>query len=92
MEFLGLKISWAFLLYVTLFWKTDHVVTFSISRNMDFKYRIVENIGEFGESTDNLPKFYPSKFYNDVTLNIDARDRSRRTENGWYFELFQVQT
>ena len=24
--------------YVTLFWKTDHVVTFSISRNTDFKY------------------------------------------------------
>ena len=26
------------LIYVTLFWKTDHVVTFSISRNTDFKY------------------------------------------------------
>ena len=24
--------------FVTLFWKTDHVVTFSISRNTDFKY------------------------------------------------------
>ena len=23
---------------VTLLWKTDHVVTFSISRNTDFKY------------------------------------------------------
>ena len=26
--------------YVTLFWKTDHVVTFSILRNTDFKYSI----------------------------------------------------
>ena len=25
-------------IYVSLFWKTDHVVTFSISRNTDFKY------------------------------------------------------
>ena len=25
-------------IYVTLFWKTDHAVTFSISRNTDFKY------------------------------------------------------
>ena len=24
--------------FVTLFWKTDHVVTFSISRNTHFKY------------------------------------------------------
>ena len=28
----------AILIYVTLFWKTDHVITFSISRNTDFKY------------------------------------------------------
>ena len=44
---------------------------------------MAENIGEL---TDNLPKFCPSKFYNNVKLNIDARDQSRRTENGWYFE------
>ena len=27
-------------IYVTLFWKTDQVVTFGISRNTDFKYLI----------------------------------------------------
>ena len=32
-------------LYVTLFWKTDHVVTLSISRNTDFKYCIAQNVG-----------------------------------------------
>ena len=32
------KLAYCVVIYVTLFWKTDHVVTFSISRNTDFKY------------------------------------------------------